>query len=333
MDDEAYSMEIEPATSIRTDSSLELLAHIESSSCCHVGLVRGENQDRIGHAVGALGEIFVVADGVGGDAGGAEAASLAVAVYEGLMAAAPALAIPDESPAAALQRATEVVHNRIQTIRQTQPEFGAMASTVAAVLVQGQTATVGHLGDSRVYLARGGEVRLITRDHTVVQRMIDGGILTEDEARTHPSGHILTSSLGQVGAELDVATLALEQDDVLLLCSDGLWGYVSEAQLARELRRAAADPSITADALLLLALAAGAPDNVSIVLLRVSLREREQEIFSETGWKSETTRDVRTQRGTDVAKGGNHGARRTLQIVSAAFLVGVAVALLFLFAR
>ena len=325
-------MEIEPATSvssaIRTGSSLELVAHVESSSCCHVGLVRGENQDRIGHAVGELGEIFVVADGVGGDAGGGEAASLAVEVYEGLMAPAAGVGAVrgDESPAEALQRATEVIQRRIQTMRETEPEFGAMASTVAAVLVRGPTATVGHLGDSRVYLGRGGEVRRLTRDHTVVQRMIEEGILTEDEARTHPSGHILTSSLGQVGAELELATVPLEEGDVFLLCSDGLWGYVSEAQMARELRCAAADGSITADALLSLALGAGAPDNVSIVLLRVSLGEMDRESSSEAEIGPGATQEVAPGRRRDVRG-------LAFRIVSVAVLVGAAVVLLLIYAR
>lgn len=235
---------------------------------CHVGAVRTQNQDRTGHALGPYGEIFIVADGVGGEAGGAETAGIAVEVYEALPATP--WGASGQSGADALQHATATVQQRIEQVRQTQPAFRAMASTAALFFLHGRSATVGHIGDSRIYLCRAGSMRLLTRDHSVVQTMVAEGILTEAEARTHPSGHILTRSLGQQDAKLDTAELELQPDDLILLCSDGLWACLSEEQISLALIHAGRDTEATVDMLLQLALKAGAADNISIVLVRMS---------------------------------------------------------------
>ena len=235
--------------------------------CSHVGAVRTENQDRVGRVLGRAGEIIIVADGIGGQSGGAEAATLAVRAYEALVN--PGAGEEEISPDIALQRATEQIHREIHDERNTQPAFNAMATTVAVVYLRDRVATVGHLGDTRVYLFRDGQLQRLTRDHSVVERMVQEGLLTETEARAHPKGHILTRSLGQMGTPLETQQLEVRTGDLLLLCSDGLWACVPDSLLAAELSRTSADTSTAVDSLLGITLQAGAPDNVSIALVRI----------------------------------------------------------------
>ncbi|MGI4757605.1 MAG: PP2C family protein-serine/threonine phosphatase [Janthinobacterium lividum] len=237
------------------------------SARCDVGCARRDNQDRIGHAIGPFGEVFVVADGVGGEAGGAAAAELAVETYANLSIFRPQT--PGEAPAAALQRATALVTHRIEAARQSQPSLAAMATTAAVVFLTATSVGIGHIGDSRIYLCRAGAVQLVTTDHSVVQRMVSEGVLSAEEAKNHPSGHILTRSLGQQDAQMDVATLELQPNDLLLLCSDGLWATVPFGALAEELARVGTELDTFTQALLQRTLAAGAPDNVSIVAIRI----------------------------------------------------------------
>ena len=236
---------------------------VDCSLRCHTGMVRSENQDRVGRSVLPGGELVVVADGVGGGEGGAQAAAIAVEEYERLRLQG------EEEPQTALQRATQAINGRIAELRRQDPALDGMATTVALVLIQERTLFVGHLGDSRVYQGRAGAMRLLTRDHSVVRRMVDDGIITEEEARVHPSGHILTQSLGQEGAQLEVSVLGLEPGDTILICSDGLWAYVAESSLTEALTLSDLQVAETADTLLDEALAAGAPDNVSVALLKV----------------------------------------------------------------
>ena len=229
---------VTPAASgnVKVDVQPEPREGVGVSLRCHPGTVREENQDRVTTAATPLGRLVLVADGVGGDTGGAETAELATVEY-----------------ARFLQGAKQ-----------------GMSSTVAVLLIRRHEAFTGHLGDSRVYLAREGELRCLTRDHSVVRQMVDHGILSEQEAETHPKAHILTHSLGQVGVDLEVSSLRLSDGDMLLLCSDGLWAYVPEAELQRVLLSSGGDSSRAADELLHLALQAGAPDNVSVAVVGIA---------------------------------------------------------------
>jgi serine/threonine protein phosphatase PrpC len=228
---------------------------------CDVGKVREENQDRAVAVATMLGALFIVADGVGGLKSGALAAQMAVDGYGKYLATADR----ETEPATALQQATQVVNQAIVGEAAEQ----AMGSTVALLLLRATKAYIGHAGDSRVYLIRGGEMSLLTSDHSIVQKMIDHGILTEAQSRTHPDASVLTRSLGQPNVELELAEMDWAPGDALLLCSDGLWGYISEEAL----REAACAPAGTADEmadrLLDLALEAGGGDNISIIFLRL----------------------------------------------------------------
>jgi protein phosphatase len=115
---------------------------------------------------------------------------------------------------------------------------------------------------------RGGVCEILTEDHSVVQRMINQGILSDEQARSHPNASILTRSLGQPEAQMDISAHEVETGDLLLLCSDGLWGYTSPTELEETFAGGGSTTSI-ADRLLELALAGGGGDNVSIVLVKI----------------------------------------------------------------
>jgi len=235
---------------------------------CHQGYVRAENQDRISRFLTPLGDFFVVADGMGGHSGGAEAARLAIEAYARHLGPVPA----DAEPVEALRAVTGKVNAEIYAAgRAGDVRFQGMGSTVAFVLLRGAEAIIGHVGDSRLYHARGGQLRRITRDHSAVQALLDSGAINESQARGHPDANVLTRSLGhRPDVEVDFDFVSLEAGDALLLCSDGLWGYVPEAEIAAAATSTTLTAQGVANALLALALDAGGHDNVSIEYLQFS---------------------------------------------------------------
>ena len=233
---------------------------VEVAIRCDRGKVREENQDRAVACATAMGALFLVADGVGGLKSGALAAEMAADGYGKFLAAAD----PEMDTAVALQEATHAVNEAICGHAAEQQ----MGSTVALVLLRARKAYIGHAGDSRVYLVRDGQMSRLTRDHSIVQKMIDHGILTEEQSRTHPDASVLTHSLGQPNVELELAEMDWAPGDAMLVCSDGLWGYASD-EAVRSIACEAGTADAIADRLLDAALEAGGGDNVSIIFLRL----------------------------------------------------------------
>jgi PPM family protein phosphatase len=230
---------------------------MEVAARTDVGLVREHNEDRFLVRPGLL----VVADGMGGAKAGEVAAGLAVEHLERL---------GGESSAAELTGAIEEANRAIRRLAEDDPERAGMGTTItAAMLGDGSVAEVLHVGDSRAYLLREGELRLLTRDHSMVAELVDRGTLTPEEAETHPQRNVITRALG---AEPEVRVDHLQQElqpgDTLLLCTDGLSAHVPEAEIEAALNAA---PSLDAavDALVALANEAGGTDNVTVLLARV----------------------------------------------------------------
>jgi protein phosphatase len=238
----------------------------------HMGKVRSENQDRMSRFVSPLGEVFIVADGMGGHQGGGTAALMTT---EGFLAhmsnTPPGLAVED-----ALQDAATKINEQIfREANSGDPATEKMGSTVVLALVSGSQVRVAHAGDSRAYLFRNGQLRRLTKDHSAVQRMIDHNMLTEAEARDHPDASVILRAFGQKPEiELEISPpLTLQNGDGLLLCSDGLCGYVDDAEIVRTIGDYE-DPQQVADALVELALAAGGEDNVTVQFLQFGQRPR-----------------------------------------------------------
>ncbi|MFJ6651747.1 PP2C family protein-serine/threonine phosphatase [Microbacterium sp. NPDC091313] len=233
-----------------------------SAAISHTGKVRSNNQDS-GYAGSNL---FVVADGMGGHAGGDVASSMAISRLTVLDQ--PFVSTADAERAlrdAIADTATEL----IDTVGR-KPELAGMGTTVSALVMVDDYAVIAHIGDSRIYLYRDGALTQITTDHTFVQRLVDSGRITPEEARYHPRRSVLMRVLGDMDPDPEVDTFIMptQPGDRWLLCSDGLSGVVDDAHTAKALGQGLA-PGRTADALLRQALDGGAPDNVTIVIVDV----------------------------------------------------------------
>lgn len=233
-----------------------------STAISHTGKVRSNNQDS-GYAGSNL---FVVADGMGGHAGGDVASSIAITRLERLDRP---YGSPPEAERALQSAISETAVDLIDTV-EVRPELAGMGTTVSALVMVDEYAVIAHIGDSRIYLYRDGALTQITTDHTFVQRLVDSGRITPEEARFHPRRSVLMRVLGDMdpNPELDTFIMPTQPGDRWLLCSDGLSGVVDDAHTAKTLGLGLA-PGRTADSLLKQALDGGAPDNVTIVLVDV----------------------------------------------------------------
>ncbi len=233
-----------------------------AAAISHTGRVRQNNQDS-----GFAGSnLFVVADGMGGHAGGDVASALAIGRLKHLDHAYPTTAAAELS----LQQAiAETATDLIGTVRE-RPELAGMGTTVSALAMVDDYAVIAHIGDSRIYLYRGDQLTQITTDHTFVQRLVDSGRITEEEARYHPRRSVLMRVLGDMSAnpEVDTFIMQTQPGDRWLLCSDGLSGVVEDANTAKVLGQGFT-PKRSIDMLLRQALDAGAPDNVTAILVDV----------------------------------------------------------------
>ena len=215
--------------------------------------------------------LLVVADGMGGQGHGRTASRLAVQSLVAYMSRS--LSTQQNAPAsllallsAGIQEANRVVYER--NLRQ---HLG-MGTTLLAVLVSETTASVAHVGDSRLYRYRPPTgLAQITRDHSVVAALVTAGIIEPDEIYTHPYRNQIYRSLGgQATVEVETTTLALTAGDILLVCTDGLWEMVRDQQIAAILATPMPTLMDTADVLIQAALAGGGADNVSAIVAQVS---------------------------------------------------------------
>ncbi|MBS1908055.1 MAG: serine/threonine-protein phosphatase [Actinobacteria bacterium] len=233
-----------------------------SAAISHTGKVRSNNQDS-GYA-GA--NLFVVADGMGGHAGGDVASSIAIHRLQNLD---HGYASTEDAQASLQAAATTAAGDMIRAVKD-RPELAGLGTTLDAIIMVDDYAVIGHIGDSRIYLYRDEALTQITTDHTFVQRLVDAGRITPEEARYHPRRSVLMRVLSDMDAdpELDMFVMPTLSGDRWLLCSDGLSGVVDEVHMQKALRLGMA-PGRTADGLLKFALDGGAPDNVTIVIVDV----------------------------------------------------------------
>ncbi|TFD53502.1 serine/threonine-protein phosphatase [Cryobacterium sp. Hh7] len=233
-----------------------------SAATSHVGKVRSNNQDS-GYAGRTL---FVVADGMGGHAGGDVASSIATKRI--IEADRPYASAQDAE--FALQAALIGANAQLAETVFEHAELTGMGTTVSAIVVLENEVAIAHIGDSRIYLLRDNELSQITIDHTFVQRLVDSGRITEAEAMVHPRRSVLMRVLGDVEAspEIDTSILATIDGDRWLLCSDGLTGVVSHTGIASALA-SGANAQDVADLLVKESLDGGAPDNVTVVIVDI----------------------------------------------------------------
>jgi serine/threonine protein phosphatase PrpC len=225
-----------------------------------VGLLREINEDS-GYAGPRL---LVIADGVGGHAAGEVASSVAVGVLAMLDEDSPGGDLLDR-----LSTAVRTANNHLRDMVAGDPELSGMGTTVTALLRAGSRFGLVHVGDSRGYLLRDGQLQQITRDHTFVQTLVDEGRITAEEADHHPQRNLITNALdGREDVELDLSVRETRAGDRYLLCSDGLSGVVSEETL-RDTLAAEASTDVAVERLVELALKGGGPDNITAIVADV----------------------------------------------------------------
>ena len=233
-----------------------------SFAASDIGRVRSSNQDS-----GYAGvNLFFVADGMGGHAGG----DIASAVTSQHIALADE---PLETSAEAEQKLVDYIYQAKQKIDASvkqHPAITGMGTTLSAMMVTGTKVTIAHIGDSRIYLARDGVVKQITTDHTFVQRLVDTGRISEEEALVHPRRSVLMRVLGDIEQfpEVDIDTYETKPGDRWMACSDGLSGVVPD-QLMKNILLSNVDIQEAGDLLVGEALEFGAPDNVTVVLVDI----------------------------------------------------------------
>lgn len=221
----------------------------------HVGKVRATNQD----AVIECGRLVGVADGMGGHQGGETASAGA---RDGLIAN-----LQDVSPdPAVLSRAIKAVNRRLFIQAQENDKLRGMGTTLSVLWLGDECAYIGHVGDSRVYRLRQGEFKQITEDHSVVMELMRSGMITQEQAASHPMRNVITRAVGtEGGVDVDMLAVEREKGDLWLICSDGLHGLVRDQEMAEMLQHN--PPEKAADLLLQAALDAGGRDNISLVIL------------------------------------------------------------------
>jgi protein phosphatase len=238
----------------------------ESASITDRGLHRPNNEDSL--LDDSEKAVFAVADGMGGHAAGEVASRIAVEAVARETAALPAK--PRSNAADPLVRAFTLANREIRRRGRSEPEKRGMGTTLSVFSGNRGTSrgVIVHVGDSRVYRARAGRLEQLTRDHTWVQERIDAGVLTPEQARSHPYASILTRVLGTEERIMpDVFALDIEPGDIFLLCSDGLTGMVRDAEIEATLQREEPLEQL-AERLVAMAKAGGGQDNVSLVLVR-----------------------------------------------------------------
>jgi protein phosphatase len=235
--------------------SLRIAEHAERSD---TGRVRSSNED----SFLVRAPLFVVADGMGGANAGEIASRTAVEVFAaGLQ--------PGDDPESRLAETVATANSQIHRASQSDTARRGMGTTATAVLVGDGTVAVAHVGDSRAYLLRAGKIAQLTRDHTLVDELVREGRLTPEQAAEHPQRSIITRALGpEPHVEVDTFSEKLEEGDVLLLCSDGLTGMVSDDLI---LTTVSDSRSLAAAAKSLIRKAneAGGRDNITVVLIRI----------------------------------------------------------------
>lgn len=243
-----------------------------SSGITDVGLVRGHNEDN--YLINDELHLFVVADGMGGHAGGERASASAVMTVEEAFCAVQVLdgsADPTDRRARTterLERSIVRAGQRIHDEALENTELHGMGTTLVALVLGEGCAIIGHVGDSRVYRCRGDEVVQLTEDHSLIAERVRLGLMTEDEAKTHRMRNVITRSLGyQEEVEVDLLQEEIEVGDRFLLCTDGLSGYVEGDEMGCILLERGLQGGLRQ--LVDLACERGGEDNITAVIVEI----------------------------------------------------------------
>jgi len=225
------------------------------------GLVRPNNEDFF--HIDPNNGLIVVADGMGGHNAGEIASRIAV---ESLHSYLTEHQTGLEDPAALLETSIQHANSKVYRLSRENSHWQGMGTTLTAVLERAGRVLIGHIGDSRLYLWREGNMERLTTDHSVVEEMMAKGLISEIESQSHPYRHMLTRALGMdIEVTVDISEMQTQPGDKLLLCTDGLTNHVRDEEISNILTRSLA-PDQAGVCLIELALARGGLDNITIII-------------------------------------------------------------------
>jgi serine/threonine protein phosphatase PrpC len=246
---------------------------IELANLSDVGLHRAGNEDYYGYAEPGddeqflrKGRLVLIADGMGGQAGGEVASTLAVEQVRDVY-----LSHPSADPSEALMAGFAAAHAAIQQYAQQHPELYGMGTTCTAAVLNAGELFYGHVGDSRLYLLRDDAISQLSEDHSQVARLLKEGVIDPEQAAVHPGRHVLTAALGMEAAvpgDYSQSPIPLQSGDMLLMCTDGLHGLVADEEMLRVAR--SKTPREACVELVNLAKDRGGFDNITLQLVLVN---------------------------------------------------------------
>jgi PPM family protein phosphatase len=251
---------------------MQIRPGIELAALSDLGCQRENNEDRYSYwepasdqQFASKGRLVSVADGMGGYEGGQEASRIAIETIEGAYAGGEG-----GDPHSLLLDGFHTAHRKIQEYADTHPGLEGMGTTCTTVALRDLQLYFAHIGDSRLYLLRNGSIRQLTHDHSYVSRLVAHGVISSEEAESHPQRHILTAALG-AGAEVEpdcpTNPVELQPGDSLVLCTDGLWGLVHEPEIQKVIAQHA--PGEACSELVGMARSRGGPDNITLQVIRI----------------------------------------------------------------
>jgi serine/threonine protein phosphatase PrpC len=248
------------------------LAQVDAASMTDSGKVRQKNEDSYGcfqpsdlQVRERKGLLYIIADGMGGHRGGEVASRLAVEAIHSHYYSSNV-----EDPSSALVEAFQKANQSVYDKSMSDELLMGMGTTCTAMVILGECAYFAHVGDSRAYLLRQGELRQITEDHSLVSEMLRSGLISSEDARTHPQRNVITKSLGaQIPVQMDTPStpLDVEDGDVFLLCSDGLTALVPDNEIKEVL--GSHDSAEACTQLVELANQKGGPDNITVQVIAI----------------------------------------------------------------
>ena len=239
--------------------------NVEISSATSVGKIRAANEDSF--FVSEIGEhdalLAIVADGMGGHNAGEIASAEAVKTLKAN------ISLSCDSPKDELEIAIQCANNSIYNMSKNTPTLHGMGTTVTACVVLNNKVTAAHVGDSRLYLIRGGEITQITKDHSLVEMLLQSGSITKEDAKHHPQKNVITRALGTNNSvETDFYEFEVLDGDVIMLCSDGLVNMLDDGVILSMITECR-DFSAVANDLVTAAENAGGDDNITVILIKL----------------------------------------------------------------
>jgi serine/threonine protein phosphatase PrpC len=275
----------------KSDHASDVALRVVSHGATDKGQVRAKNEDQFAIAEvrrvlrvqqssltqpevllgDQLGHLLVVADGMGGHRGGEVASAMAVMGIENLLLNTIGwlFRLRGDGVLSELRDALKTTDRWVEEAADRQPELQGMGTTITLAYMTGRSLYVAHVGDSRCYLLRNGHIAQLTRDHTLVDKMVSDGLLTPEQAATHAMSNIVTNAVGggSHGVQPEVHKHALTGDDVIILCTDGLYQHVSDEEIGAAVTEETS-PADACQRLVALANARGGTDNITALVVR-----------------------------------------------------------------